>query len=174
MELIMGLVTGVIFGFLLQKGEVLRFEKQLGFMLLRDMTIIKFMFSAVLVGMLGIYVSYNLGLIDFSIKATNVGAIALGGALFGVGWAIAGFCPGTSVGALAEGRIHAFWAILGMMSGAALYAEMFPYLKKTVLTLGNYGKITLPQVLNISPWPVIAVFILVGLAMFAWFEKKGL
>jgi uncharacterized membrane protein YedE/YeeE len=174
MELTMGLITGFIFGFLLQKGEVLRFEKQVGFMLLNDMTIIKFMFSAVLVGMVGIYASHSLGLISFSIKAANLGAIAIGGTLFGVGWAIAGFCPGTSVGALAEGRIHAIWAILGMISGAAAYAEVYPTLERTVLTWGNLGKITLPEVLGVSPWMVILVFIGVALIMFLWFEKKGI
>lgn len=70
---------GIVFGFLLQKAEVLRFEKQVGFMLLKDMTIIKFMFSAVLVGMVGIYGSYSLGLISLSVKSTNIGAIAAAG-----------------------------------------------------------------------------------------------
>lgn len=172
MELILGLITGLLFGFLLQKGEVLRFERQVGFMLLRDMTIIKFMFSAVLVGMLGLYASHALGLISFSIKAANVGAIAIGGTLFGIGWAIAGFCPGTSVGALAEGRIHAVWAILGMVGGAALYAEVYPFLQKSVLTWGNLGKISIPEALGISPWLVIAAFLMFGVSMFTWFEKK--
>ena len=174
MEQIIGLITGLLFGFLLQKGEVLRFEKQVGFMLLKDMTIIKFMFSAVLVGMVGIYAFHSAGIISLSVKATNVGAIIVGGLLFGIGWAIAGFCPGTSVGALAEGRVHAFWAILGMLTGAAIYAEAYPSLKTTLLTWGNYGKITLPQVLGISPWPIVAVFIAIGLGMFYWFEKKNL
>ena len=101
MEQALGLITGILFGILLQKAQVLRFEKQVGFLLLRDMTIIKFMLSAVIVGMAGIYASHALGLISLSIKATNLGAIAIGGTLFGIGWAIAGFCPGTSVGALA-------------------------------------------------------------------------
>lgn len=174
MEQIIGLVTGIIFGFLLQKGEVLRFEKQVGFMLLKDMAIIKFMLTAVIVGMVGIYACHSLGLISLSVKATNVAAIIIGGLLFGVGWAIAGFCPGTSIGALAEGRIHAFWAILGMLGGAALYAEVYPTLKKTVLTWGAYGKITLPQVLGVSPWPVIAAFTIIGIGFFVWSEKKGL
>lgn len=174
MEQIIGLITGIFFGFLLQKGEVLRFEKQVGFMLLKDMTIIKFMFSAVLVGMVGIYVCHSFGLIALSIKATHVAAIIIGGLLFGIGWAIAGFCPGTSVGALAEGRIHALWAIIGMLAGAAVYAEAYPTMKTTLLTWGEYGKITLPQILAISPWLVIFVFIVIGLGFFAWFEKKGL
>jgi uncharacterized membrane protein YedE/YeeE len=174
MEQVIGLVTGLLFGFLLQKGEVLRFERQVGFMLLKDMTIIKFMMTAVLVGMVGIYACHTIGLISLSIKATNLAAIAVGGLLFGIGWAIAGYCPGTSVGALAEGRIHALWAILGMLAGAALYAEAYPLMKYTVLTWGNFGAITLPQVLGLSPWVVVVSFILVGLGLFAWFEKKGL
>lgn len=174
MEQLIGLITGVLFGFLLQKGEVLRFERQVGFLLLKDMTIIKFMMTAVLVGMVGIYACHAMGLIDLSIKATNVAAIVVGGLLFGIGWAIAGYCPGTSVGALAEGRIHAVWAILGMLAGAALYAEVYPLMKKTVLTWGTFGKITLPQALGISPWFVIIPFILFGLGLFSWFEKQRL
>jgi len=169
-----GLITGILFGFLLQKGEVLRFEKQVGFMLLKDMAIIKFMFTAVLIGMVGIYGCYDLGWITLSVKATNVVALVIGGLLFGVGWAITGLCPGTSVGALAEGRIHAFWAILGMLGGAALYAEAYPILKKTILAWGNYGKITIPQVLGVSHWQVIAAFIIVGIGFFVWAEKKNL
>ncbi len=171
---IIGLITGILFGFLLQKGEVLRFEKQVGFMLLKDMTIIKFMFSAVLVGMVGIYSLAGAGVINLSLKSTNVGAIIIGGLLFGIGWAVAGYCPGTSVGALAEGRVHAIWAILGMLVGAAAYAEAYPALKSSVIGWGNYGKITLPQVLGVSPWVVIVAFILIGLGMFYWFEKKDL
>lgn len=174
MEQVIGLVTGLLFGFFLQKGEVLRFERQVGFMLLKDMTIIKFMMTAVLVGMVGIYACHTVGLISLSVKATNLAAIVVGGLLFGIGWAIAGYCPGTSVGALAEGRIHALWAILGMLTGAALYAEAYPLMKQTVLTWGNFGAITLPQVLGLSPWVVIVSFILVGLGLFAWFERKGL
>lgn len=174
MDLFLGLITGILFGFFLQKGEVLRFEKQVGFMLLKDMTIIKFMLTAVLVGMVGIYALNSIGMNSLSIKSANIGALVIGGLLFGIGWAIAGFCPGTSVGALAEGRIHVIWAIVGMVVGAALFAEAYPFLQRTVLTWGNYGKITLPQVLGISPWPVVIVFIIVGLVVFRWFEKKGL
>lgn len=172
MELFIGLITGFIFGFLLQKAEVLRFEKQVGFLLLKDMTIIKFMLSSILVGLVGIYLLRDLNLISLSVKGTVVGAQLIGGVLFGIGWAISGFCPGTSIGALGEGRVHAFWAILGMIAGAALYAEVYPIMKKTVLTWGVFGKITLPEVLNINHWVVITIFIIGFVSLFSWFEKK--
>jgi uncharacterized membrane protein YedE/YeeE len=172
MELFIGLITGFIFGFLLQKAEVLRFEKQVGFLLLKDMTIIKFMLSSILVGLVGIYLLRDLNLISLSVKGTIVGAQLIGGVLFGIGWAINGFCPGTSLGALGEGRIHAFWAILGMIAGAALYAEVYPIMKSTVLTWGSFGKITLPEVLNINHWVIIVVFVIGFILLFSWFEKK--
>jgi len=68
----------------------------------------------------------------------------------------------------------AFWGILGMLTGAAIYAEVYPTMKQTVLTWGNYGKITLPQVLGINHWFIIPVFVIGGLVLFRWFEKKGL
>ena len=170
----LGLITGVLFGFLLQKGRVLRFDKQVGALLLRDMTIFKFMLSAILVGMIGILVLANMGIITLSHKPMNVGAVVLGGALFGAGWAIMGFCPGTSLGALGEGRWHALFAIVGMIAGAALYAELYPFFKSTVLTWRDFGKIGLAEMLNISQWVIVALFWLATVLLFYFFEKKRL
>lgn len=172
--LIWGLATGIVFGFLLQKGRVLRYDKQLGALRLQDMTIVKFMFSTVLVGMVGIYLLHDMGLISLKLKATILGGNIIGGLIFGIGWGLVGYCPGTSLGAIGEGRIDAFWGILGMLFGAAVYAEVYPQLKTSVLTWGNFGKITLPQLLGINHWFLVAAMIVLALGMFRWFEKKGL
>lgn len=172
--LIYGLVTGILFGFFLQKGRVLRYDKQLGALRLLDMTIIKFMGSSILVGMVGIYLLKDLGLVQLSVKTTLLGGNIIGGLLFGLGWGMLGYCPGTSLGALGEGRWDALWGIFGMLAGAALYAEVFPFLKTTVLTWGNYGKITLPEILHINHWVIILVFIASGVLLFQWFEKKNI
>jgi hypothetical protein len=168
----LGLITGILFGFLLQKGRVLRFDKQVGAMLLKDMTIFKFMLSAILVGMVGILLLSDMGIIKLSHKAMNVGAILFGGALFGAGWAVMGFCPGTSIGALGEGRWHAVFAILGMIAGAAIYAEFFPFFKSTILAWKDFGKIGLPETIGISPWIIALLFWAGVICMFFWFEKK--
>ena len=173
-ELLYGLVTGIMFGFLLQKARVIRYDKQIGALRFMDMTIVKFMLSSVFVGAVGVYVLKDLGLAKLSVKSTVLGGIIPGGLIFGIGWGLLGYCPGTSAGAVGEGRWDGIWGILGMLTGAALYAEAFPYLKKTVLTWGDFGKITLPQVLGISHWVVITTFIISGLMLFYWFEKKGL
>ena len=170
----LGLIAGILFGALLQQGRVLRFEKQVGAMLLKDMTIIKFMLSAILVGMIGIQLLVSLGEIELKIKATDLGAVIAGGLLFGVGWAIAGYCPGTSVGAVGEGRWHAIWAVLGMLVGAALFAEAYPLIEKNLLAWGALGKITLPGVLHVNPWIVIPILAVVYIVVFIWFERKDL
>jgi uncharacterized protein len=170
----LGLVTGILFGFLLQKGRVLRFDKQIGAMLLKDMTIFKFMLSAILVGMVGITLLTDAGIITLSHKPMNLGAVLLGGGLFGAGWAVMGYCPGTSIGALGEGRWHAVFAIAGMVAGAAIYAELYPLLKSTVLVWKDFGKIGLPETLSVSPWILITFFWAGTISLFFWFEKKGL
>jgi len=174
MMLIYGLITGIIFGFLLQKARVIRYDKQLAALRLMDMTIVKFMLSAVLVAMVGIYFLQDLGLVKLSIKPTILGGVIFGGLIFGVGWAILGYCPGTSAGALGEGRYDALWGILGMLLGAGLYAESYPEIKLTVLTWGDFGKITLPEILGVNHWLIIPFFIIGGILLFWWFEKKGL
>ena len=172
--LLYGLITGILFGFLLQKGRVLRYDKQIGALRLLDMTIVKFMFSTVLVSMVGVYLLHDLGWVQLSVKPTHLGANIIGGLIFGIGWGLLGYCPGTQAGALGEGRWDALLGVLGMLFGAALFAESYPFFKKTVLSWGNFGKITLPQVLGLNHWIIILLFVIGGVLLFRWFEKKGL
>jgi len=172
--LIYGLITGIIFGFLLQKARVIRYDKQLAALRLMDMTIVKYMFTTVLVAMVGVYLLKDLGLVKLSVKTTILGGNIIGGLIFGAGWALLGYCPGTSLGALGEGRYDSIWGIVGMLAGAALFAEFFPLMKRTVLTWGNYGKITIPGILGVNHWIVIVIMIILGILMFRFFEKKGL
>lgn len=174
MLLIYGLVTGLLFGILLQKAQVIRYDKQLGALRLRDMTIVKFMLSNIIVGMVGIYLLNDLGMIKLSIKETSLAANVLGGILFGLGWGLLGYCPGTSLGALGEGRFDALWGIGGMLVGASLFAHTYPALKASVYTWGNLGKITLPQVLGLNHWIVIIGLICIYVLILRWFERKGL
>jgi len=169
-----GLVTGIIFGFLLQKARVIRYDKQIAALRLLDMTIVKFMFTSFLVAMVGVYLLKDLGIVKLSLKTASLGGNIIGGLIFGIGWGLLGYCPGTQLGARGEGRWDAIWGIIGMLVGAGIFAEMFPFLKSTVLTWGDLGKITIPQILGINHWIVIAAFVIIGILMFRWFEKKGL
>lgn len=174
MELLYGVLTGVMFGICLQRTEVLRYDRQLGALLLEDMTIVKFMLTSICVGMVGVWLLVGLGEAKLAVKPLVLGGNVLGGLIFGVGWGLLGYCPATSLGAVAEGRWDAVWGVLGALAGAGLYAQCYPWLKATVLTWGNYGALTVPQALHVSPWVIIPVFVAASVALFVFFEKKGL
>jgi uncharacterized membrane protein YedE/YeeE len=173
-QLLYGIITGILFGFFLQRGKVLRYDQQIGALRLLDMTIVKFMLTAILVGTVGIYLLNDIGLAKLSIKSTVLGSTIVGGLLFGIGWGLLGYCPGTSIGAIGEGRWDGVWGVLGMLVGGSLYAEAYPLMKQSLLTWGDLGKITLPGVLNVNHWFFIPFFVLAGLGLFVFFEKRNL
>jgi len=177
-KLIFGLITGFILGFTIQKAKVVRYEVLVGQLRLKDFTMIKLTLTAIVVGMVGIFFFKDIGIIGLSIKSTHLVANIIGGLIFGVGFALLGYCPGTGVGAIGEGRTDAFWGgVLGMLVGAALYAEVYHYLKGNILTWGSYGKITIPSILGMGfpyHWIIIAVFC-VGIILFLMaLEKRGM
>lgn len=173
-QLVFGLITGFMFGFLLQKGQVVKYEKIMGALRLRDFTIIKFMLSAILVGMVGTYLLKDAGLIELHIKSTDLGANVIGGFVFGIGFGLLGYCPGTAVGAVGEGRMDAFWGgVLGMLAGAGIYAEAYSLIKGNLLIWGSLGKITLPSLFGINHWIVIVILWALLVPLMRWFEKMG-
>jgi len=90
-RLVLGLATGIAFGFILQKAQVTRYDKIVAFYRLTDMTVLKVMFGGILAGMIGVYLLKDLGMVNLHIKSTLLAANILGGAIFGVGMLLLGF-----------------------------------------------------------------------------------
>lgn len=174
MTLFYGLITGIIFGALLQQAQVLRFEKQVGAMRLIDMTIVKFMLSTIIVGSVGIYLLSDLGVVSFDPRPLSLGLQVIGGLLFGIGWALIGYCPGTSLGALGEGRYHVIWPISGMLIGGLVFAFLYPLTQEYIRPIGNFGSISLPDLLGVSHWLVIIALAVGAFFLFRFFEKNNL
>lgn len=173
--LLLGLVTGIFFGFVLQKGQALKYDRQIGMLRFQDFTILKLMLSAILVGMVGIYFLADLGIGKLSLKPAVLGANITGGLLFGLGWGLLGYCPGTAVGATGEGRFDAFWGgVLGMLVGAGIFAEAYPFMRDTLLKWGDLGKLTIPKALGVNHWIVIALVWAIVILMMWIAEKKKL
>jgi uncharacterized membrane protein YedE/YeeE len=156
-QLLLGIVFGIAFGFLLQKGGVAKYHILLGVLLLEDFTVIKVMLSAIVVGMLGVFTLHGLGLVKLHIKPTRYVANILGGLIFGVGFALIGYCPGTGAAALGQGNFDAIPGIIGLLVGSYLYAEASGILSRTVETWGDQGELTLPQILGVSTSKVVMV-----------------
>jgi uncharacterized protein len=148
-QLVLGLVFGIGFGFLLQKGGVAKFDVLIGALLLTDFTVMKIMLSAILVGMVGIFAMHAMGLVKLHVKPTRYAANLIGGLVFGAGFALLGYCPGTGAAALGQGNLDAIAGMAGLLAGSYLYAECSRSLGATVLTWGNRGDITLPELIGV-------------------------
>jgi len=151
-KLLLGLVTGVGFGFLLQKGRAAKYHVIIGQLLLKDWTVVKIMATAVAVGTVGVYALVAMGAASLHIKPALLGGVLLGGLLFGAGLAIFGYCPGTSVAASGEGRRDATVGLAGMLVGAGVYVAFYPALQPIIKGLADWGKITLPQATATPSW----------------------
>ncbi|QDU35991.1 putative inner membrane protein [Maioricimonas rarisocia] len=151
-KLAVGLLTGIVFGVLLQKGRVAKFRVIVSQFLLTDWTVVKIMGTAVVVGAIGIYALLPEGLVSLHLKPLVWFGIIVGGICFGVGMALFGYCPGTSVAATGEGRRDAMVGVLGMLGGAATYVLLYPGLSGLLKMWGDAGKVTLPQWTDTSPW----------------------
>lgn len=162
-QILLGLLSGIIFGFLLQKGGVTEYKVIIGQLLLTDFTVLKVMLSAVLVGMIGIYTMKGVGLVSLHCKEGSAGSTVLGGLIFGAGFAILGYCPGTAAGAVGTGALDALVGMIGIVIGAGIFARFYPYLSQLVLNRGPFPTVTIPELIGVRP--VIVVVLISGLIL---------
>lgn len=156
MKLLLGLAIGTAIGAVMQLGGASSYRKILGSLLLKDMTIIKLILMTIAVTTVGIYALDLVNMANMVIKPTYILGIIVAGLIFGVGFAVSGYCPGTCVLASAEGKTDAMFTLLGGLTGAALYAFVYP-LMAPLINLTNFGKITLATVFNVTNGIWIAV-----------------
>jgi len=170
-----GFLFGVIFGFLLQKGGATKYNVIVGQLLLDDFTVVKIMLSAVVTGMLGIYVMQKMGWIEFHRKKGSLGKNVVGGLLFGVGFALLGYCPGTIAGAVGNGYLDAaVGGTVGIVAGTSLFAALYPWLDKKILQKGDFGDTSLAQLLRINEWIVVIPVAGLIILLLVYLESAGL
>ena len=165
-NLLTGVLFGLAFGFLLQKGGVAKYNVLIGQLLLQDFTVVKIMLSAVVVGMVGIFTLHRLGKVELHLQPTRLAAQSLGGILFGIGFALIAYCPGTGAAALGQGSWDVLFGFAGLIAGSYLFAEMSGWLKRTVETWGDRGEVLLPDLFRLPRLPfalATAALLAVGL-----------
>ena len=147
-QLVTAILFGLAFGFLLQKGGVAKYNVLVGQLLLQDFTVVKIMLTAIVVGMVGIFTLNRFAKVNLHLQPTRLGAQSIGGLIFGAGFALIAYCPGTGAAALGQGSWDVLFGFAGLMAGSYLYAELSEWLKKTVETWGECGKIVIPDLLR--------------------------
>mgnify|MGYP000958989276 CR=1 FL=1 len=149
--LLLGLFTGVAFGFIIQRVGASQYDNILKSLLWRDITIIKFMAVAITTTLI---TSQTLALwipMHFAIKPLYVWGVLLGGLIFGVGFALAGYCPGTAVVGMAERKKDAVCVFLGGMVGVFIFIKSYGWIAQYLIMPMSFGKLTWPVLLGVSP-----------------------
>lgn len=145
----LGLVLGAAFGALLQLSGASSHTKIVNSLRLKDLTIMKLILTAIGVGLVGVHPLDLFGLANMKVKELYLLGIILAGVVFGVGFAISGYCPGTALAACAEGKPDAWVTVMGGLGGALVFAFLFPEIEEHLLSVGRYGPVTIPDLFGI-------------------------
>jgi hypothetical protein len=156
MSLVYGLLVGIAMGALIQRVGASSPAMILKALRLENLAIIKFMATTIAVGTVGVYVLSSVMPMHFDIKPTYVVGVIAGGLIFGVGFAVGGYCPGTCVVGIGERRKDAWFALLGGITGALLFTAVYSLIEAPLLKPLSYGKITLADLFH-APAVVVAL-----------------
>jgi len=166
-RLLQGLVVGIIFGFLLQKGGVSKYDVIMGQLRLTDFTVIQVILTAIIVTMLGISFFYPMGKIEVKTKPGSIRNEVIGGLMFGIGFGILGYCPGTIAAAIGNGYVDAMTGgLLGIVLGTIIFAQLYSKLTdKKILTTDTFSEFSLFHYFKANPFtytiPISLVLILI-------------
>lgn len=169
MKLLLGLLLGAAFGAVLQSSGASSHTKITNALRLRDLTIIKLILTAIGVGLLGVHLLDAFGWAHMKVKDLYLPGVAVAGLIFGAGFAVSGYCPGTALAAAGEGKPDAWVTVLGGLLGALVFAFMFPDLETVLFSLGQYGPVTihgslgLPGIVLAAPVGVFCLWLAIRL-----------
>lgn len=176
---LVALLLGFGFGFVLERAGFGSGCKLTAQFRLTDWSVFKVMFTAIVFSAVGIYLLEQVGVVSpgaIYVPVPYLWAIAAGGALIGAGFAVGGYCPGTSAVGLMTGRIDALVFFAGLLIGTWLFAGFFPQLD--ALTMA--GEFTrgdrLPEALGVPEWLVLAALVAAAVGVYflgGWFERRA-
>jgi uncharacterized membrane protein YedE/YeeE len=167
------LLFGFFFGLFLERGGLGDPHKLTGVFYLKDFTVPKVMFTAIVVASTGLYLLSDLHLLDLEkvwIIPTFFWPQLVGGALFGIGFIVSGYCPGTAVAGFGAGRLDALVMMIGISVGSLLFAILYPSLEGFYLS-SDMGAPTIPKLLGVNPWVVVIPVIALALGLFVFLER---
>jgi hypothetical protein len=173
-EILEAAPVGFAFGWLLQRAGLSRYDRIVNIYRFRDLTVLKFLMSALVTGALAVQLLAGAGVSGIvPVPHTFLVGNFTGGVLFGIGMAISGFCPGTVAAGVGEGRLdYVVPGVLGLVTGAlafgALYSALAPLSARGALP----GE-TLPVWLGIEPWLVVAILAVSTLILFYVIERRA-
>ena len=167
-DFVIALLIGIAFGYILEASGFSSSRKLAGVFYGYDFVVLKVFFTAAVVSVIGIYYLDYMGLIDVTqlyVQPTYLWAAIAGGVVMGLGFILGGFCPGTSLCAVAIGKIDAMAYGVGILIGVFIFSEFFTYIQP-LFDSSNYGGTTLVDTFGISPYWFIFIFSIIAILAF--------
>jgi uncharacterized protein len=169
----LAVLTGFFFGFVLERAGFGNVRKLTAIFYLRDFSVLKVMFTAIVICMLGLLYFSVFGWIDLSrvyVLPTYIWPQIAGGLVLGIGFVMGGYCPTTSIVATVSGKLDGLIFIVGMMFGSFIFAEIFPFLE-SFYNAGNMGAVSVSDVLKLNSGIVALLICLMAVGAY-WFVEK--
>ena len=167
------LIVGLGFGFSLESSGFGNSRILAAQFYFKNMTVLKVMFTGIIVAMALIFLSTALGLLDYNliwVPPTYLWPGIVGGLIMGVGFIVGGFCPGTSLVAMATGKIDGMIFVAGVLFGIFMFGETIS--SYDVFFESSYmGRFTLPELFNASYGIVVLCIVIGALFLFMGVEK---
>lgn len=151
-KILLGLVIGFIFGYILSRTGITKYPRVIGMLRLKDFKILKFMMTAVISSLILFHLFADLGLLKLSPKPLHWGML-VGGLIFGTGMGLLGYCPGTLAARIGEGKKDAIVGLIGMAIGIFIYAIVFKPVDALFLSNKISGDIF--QLIGVNKWIII-------------------
>jgi hypothetical protein len=176
-DLFIAVILGFGFGFCLERAGFGSARRLTAVFYLFDMAVVKVMFTAIVTAMTGIALLSAVGALDvseFYVEPTALQAQIAGGLLFGAGFIVGGYCPGTSIAAIATGRKDGLAFALGMLAGVWAFAEWTPWLEQWIRSV-TQGEMLLPALTGVGMawWAAgFIMFLLAASRGMAWLEAR--
>lgn len=173
-SLVAALLLGLGFGFFLERAGFGSARKLTAQFYFTDMSVLKVMFTAIVTAMVGVWALSAIGFLDLSkvyLTPTYLLPQAIGGLVFGVGFIVGGYCPGTCVAGMATGRVDAGVFALGMLAGIAAFSETFDTIFAPWVEVTPLGAITLPTVFGLPTGAMVLMVFLAALGAFFAAER---
>ena len=182
-ESLVHIAIGILFGFVLERAGFGSAKKLSAQFYLGDMAVLKVMFTGIITAMLLIYWTVGFGWLDFErlwVNPTFLGSGIVGGLLFGVGFLVGGYCPGTALVAMATLKLDGLVFVLGVLGGIGIFGFTIAPIENFWNHSGAYGTLTLFDWLGVSPPITVTLVVLMALGMFAggeaierWIKRKA-
>lgn len=170
----MYVACGFLFGVVLEQAGFGNAKNLAAQFYLSDMRVLKVMFTAIVTAMLLVFLANAIGMLDLNlvfVNPTHLWPGIVGGLIFGVGFVIGGYCPGTSIVSAATLKIDGIFFLFGLAIGSIIFAETLPLFDEFFEASGNYGQLTLYQWLNVGPGVVVLGVVVMALGMF-WAAER--